>query len=131
MRLPRTSGKPTSTLVPSSTATETAFRTWVATAIREPGLALVATNIRFRDGSFSNFNNTDLSGDAGFNEIFPLFNWYIIETDTTRYKTTGVTWSMTRVAPPTATLVRRPHCAAAHKSRALLAQHLRGESATG
>ena len=56
----------------------------------EPGLALVATNIRFRDGSFSNFNNTDLSGAAGFNEIFPLFNWYTIETDTTRYKTTGV-----------------------------------------
>src|SRR6266403_1109555 len=34
----------------------------------EPGLALVATNIRFRDGSFSNFNNTDLNGFAGFNE---------------------------------------------------------------
>ena len=56
----------------------------------EPGLALVATNIRFRDGSFSNFNNTDLNGYAGFNEVFPLFNWYVIETDTTRYKTTGV-----------------------------------------
>src|SRR5262249_29160867 len=26
---------------------------------KEQGLALVATNIRFRDGSFSNFNNTD------------------------------------------------------------------------
>jgi len=56
----------------------------------EPGLALVATNIRFRDGSFSNFNNTDLNGYAGFNEVFPLFNWYVVETDTTRYKTTGV-----------------------------------------
>ncbi len=56
----------------------------------EPGLALVATNIRFRDGSFSNFNNTDLNGFAGFNEVFPLFNWYVIETDSTRYKTTGV-----------------------------------------
>jgi hypothetical protein len=55
----------------------------------EPGLALVATNNRFRDGSFSNFNNTDLSGNAGFNEIFPLFNWYVIETDATRYKNTG------------------------------------------
>jgi hypothetical protein len=54
------------------------------------GLALVATNIRFRDGSFSNFNNTDLAGNAGFNEVFPLFNWYVIETDSTRYKTTGV-----------------------------------------
>jgi Bacterial Ig domain len=56
----------------------------------EPGLALVATNIRFRDGSFSNFNSTDLNGFAGFNEVFPLFSWYTIETDTTRYKSTGV-----------------------------------------
>jgi hypothetical protein len=55
----------------------------------EPGLTLVATNIRFRDGSFSNFNNTDLSGNAGFNEVFPLFSWYVVETDTTRYKNTG------------------------------------------
>jgi hypothetical protein len=55
----------------------------------EPGLALVATNNRFRDGSFSNFNNTDLQGNAGFNEIFPLFSWYVIETDSTRYANTG------------------------------------------
>ncbi|HYM21942.1 MAG TPA: Ig-like domain-containing protein, partial [Vicinamibacterales bacterium] len=55
----------------------------------EQGLALVATNNRFRDGSYSNFNNTDLFGNAGFNEIFPLFSWYVIETDTTRYKSTG------------------------------------------
>jgi hypothetical protein len=57
---------------------------------KEPGLALVATNNRFRDGSYSNFNNTDLMGNAGFNEIFPLFSWYVIESDTTRYKTTGI-----------------------------------------
>ncbi|PYY10931.1 MAG: hypothetical protein DMG69_05250 [Acidobacteria bacterium] len=55
----------------------------------ESGLTLVATNIRFRDGSYSNFNNTDLSGNAGFNEVFPLFAWYVIETDSTRYKNTG------------------------------------------
>jgi hypothetical protein len=55
----------------------------------EAGLALVPTNIRFRDGSFSNFNNTDLDGNAGFNEVFPLFSWYVIETDNTRYKNTG------------------------------------------
>jgi hypothetical protein len=55
----------------------------------EPGLSLVATNIRFRDGSFSNFNSTDLDGNAGFNEVFPLFSWYVIETDSTRYKNTG------------------------------------------
>ncbi len=55
----------------------------------EPGLSLVVTNIRFRDGSFSNFNSTDLNGNAGFNEVFPLFNWYVVETDSTRYKNTG------------------------------------------
>ena len=55
----------------------------------EPGLTLVPTNIRFRDGSFSNFNNTDLNGNAGFNEVFPLFSWYVVETDSTRYKNTG------------------------------------------
>ena len=55
----------------------------------EQGLSLVATNIRFRDGSYSNFNNTDLSGNAGFNEVFPLFSWYVVETDTTRYKSTA------------------------------------------
>jgi hypothetical protein len=56
----------------------------------EPGLTLVATNIRFRDGSYSNFNNTDLTGNAGFNEVFPLFSWYVVETDSTRYKNTGI-----------------------------------------
>jgi hypothetical protein len=55
----------------------------------EPGLSLVYTNVRYRDGSFSNFNSTDLNGDAGFNEVFPLFNWYVVETDSTRYKNTG------------------------------------------
>jgi Bacterial cadherin-like domain len=56
----------------------------------EPGLALVPINNRFRDGSYSNFNNTDLNGFAAYNEIFPLFNWYVLEADTTRYKQTGV-----------------------------------------
>ena len=55
----------------------------------ESGLPLVATNVRFRDGSFSNFNSTDLRGNAGFNEEFPLFSWYVLETDVTRYKNTG------------------------------------------
>jgi hypothetical protein len=55
----------------------------------EDGLTLVSTNNRFRDGSYSNFNNTDLAGNAGFNEIFPLFSWYVIESDSTRYKSTG------------------------------------------
>src|SRR5512143_3911638 len=56
----------------------------------EPGLPLVATNIRYRDGSIGFFNNTDLNGYAGFNEIFPFFNWLVLEADTTRFKQTGV-----------------------------------------
>ena len=56
----------------------------------EPGLPLVTTNNRYRDGSYSNFNNTDLGGKAGYNEIFPLFNWYVMDTDLTRYKQSGV-----------------------------------------
>ena len=56
----------------------------------EPGLPLVATNIRYRDGSIGFFNNTDLEGNAGFNEVFPFLNWLVVETDYTRYKTTGV-----------------------------------------
>ena len=55
----------------------------------EPGLPLVPTNIRYRDGSISNLNSTDLGGFAGFNEVFPIFNWYVLETDSNRYKNTG------------------------------------------
>ena len=55
----------------------------------EQGLSLVPTNIRYRDGSISNLNSTDLDGFAGFNEVFPIFNWYVMETDSTRYKGTG------------------------------------------
>jgi hypothetical protein len=56
---------------------------------QKPGLSLVATNVRFRDGSYSNFNSTDLNGYATFNEVFPLFNWYVVESDSTRHKNTG------------------------------------------
>ncbi len=55
----------------------------------EQGLSLVPTNIRYRDGSISNLNSTDLQGFAGFNEVFPIFNWYVVETDSNRYKNTG------------------------------------------
>jgi hypothetical protein len=55
----------------------------------EPGLALVNTNIRYRDGSFGFFNNTDLNGFAGWNEIFPFMNWLVAETTSTRFKQTG------------------------------------------
>jgi len=55
----------------------------------EPGLSLVPTNIRYTDGSYSNFNSTDLNGFAAFNEVFPTFAWYALETDVARYKNTG------------------------------------------
>ena len=74
----------------------------------EAGLTLVPTNIRFRDGSFSNFNNTDLNGIAGFNEIFPLFSWYVIETDTTRYKNTGTHVVYDAGGPADGQLLRQP-----------------------
>jgi hypothetical protein len=56
----------------------------------EPGLALVPIDVRFRDGSFSNLNNSDLNGYAAYNETFPLFNWYVLAVDTLRDKQTGV-----------------------------------------
>jgi uncharacterized repeat protein (TIGR01451 family) len=54
----------------------------------EAGLALVNTNIRYRDGSIGFFNNTDLNGYAGFNEVFPFMNWLVVETTQTRFKPT-------------------------------------------
>ncbi|MBI4695285.1 MAG: hypothetical protein HY749_14800 [Gammaproteobacteria bacterium] len=56
----------------------------------EPGLPLVPFNVRYRDGSYENFNNTDFEGYAGFNEIFPRLNWLVVDTDQARYKLTGV-----------------------------------------
>jgi hypothetical protein len=56
----------------------------------EAGLALVNTNIHYRDGSIGFFNNTDLNGYAGFNEVFPFMNWLVVETTSTRFKPTGV-----------------------------------------
>ncbi|MGU7780090.1 choice-of-anchor Q domain-containing protein [Burkholderia sp. PU8-34] len=52
-------------------------------------IALASVNMRFRDGSFSNFNVTDANGIAPFNEVFPLFNWYVVDDDMTRYAPTG------------------------------------------
>ncbi len=56
----------------------------------EGGIPLINTTVRFRDGSLANTQLTDFTGTANFNETFPLFNWYVVETDTTRYKTTGI-----------------------------------------
>jgi hypothetical protein len=56
----------------------------------EPGVSQIPMNVRFRDGSISNFLTTDSNGSVTANEVFPLFNWYVLESDTTRYTGTGV-----------------------------------------
>ena len=55
----------------------------------EVGIPFLNTTVRYRDGSMANNLLTDFTGVANFNETFPLFNWYVVETDNTRYKTTG------------------------------------------
>jgi hypothetical protein len=53
------------------------------------GIPFAPVSVRYRDGSLSNNLLADFTGTANFNEEFPLFNWYVVETDTTRYKNTG------------------------------------------
>ncbi|MDB6091076.1 MAG: multicopper oxidase type 3 [Gammaproteobacteria bacterium] len=48
-------------------------------------LAQIPITIRYRNGSISNVLQTDSNGNATFNELFPLFNWYVAEVDQTRY----------------------------------------------
>ena len=55
----------------------------------EAGIPLVNVAVRLRDGSLENLLATDFTGTANFNETFPLFSWYVVETDVTRYKNTG------------------------------------------
>jgi hypothetical protein len=56
----------------------------------ELGIPFASVSIRYRDGELANNGLTDFSGVVPFNETFPLFNWYTVETDPTRYKTTGI-----------------------------------------
>jgi hypothetical protein len=60
------------------------------TGLLEPGLLQVPTRIRMRNGKINNTLLSDITGASHFNETFPLFNWYVIESDTTRFKGTGV-----------------------------------------
>ncbi len=55
----------------------------------EAGIPFANVAVRLRDGSIENLLGTDFTGTANFNETFPLFAWYTVETDTTRYKNTG------------------------------------------
>jgi Bacterial Ig domain len=56
----------------------------------EPGLLQIPSRIRFRNGKINNTLFSDINGLTHFNETFPLFSWYVAETDTTRFKSTGV-----------------------------------------
>lgn len=58
--------------------------------VAEPGLIQVPNRVRLRNGKFNNTLLSDSSGHANFNETFPLFNWYVVESDNTRFKNTGV-----------------------------------------
>ena len=55
----------------------------------EIGIPFSFVAIRYRDSQIANQGITDFSGQNPFNETFLLFNWYVAEADTTRYKTTG------------------------------------------
>ncbi len=56
----------------------------------EPGISNVPLYVRYRDGAPSNTTLTDSTGNGILVELFPLFNWYVAESDTTRFKQTGV-----------------------------------------
>jgi hypothetical protein len=55
----------------------------------ETGIPFLFVAVRLRDGSLENQTLTDFTGTANFNETFPLFSWYAVESDATRYKNTG------------------------------------------
>jgi hypothetical protein len=56
----------------------------------EIGIPLIYTMVHYRDGHNANALTTDFNGIANFNETFPLFNWYVVDADSGRYKTTGI-----------------------------------------
>jgi hypothetical protein len=56
----------------------------------ETGISNVPLTVRYRNGSISNSTLSDSSGNGILVELFPLFNWYVSEADTTRFKQTGV-----------------------------------------
>jgi hypothetical protein len=55
-----------------------------------PGLLQVPVRVRMRNGKFNNTLFSDIGGNTHFDETFPLFNWYVVESDTTRFRGTGV-----------------------------------------
>ncbi len=57
----------------------------------EPGIADQAQNIRFRDGSIYQSALTKSDGTYAFTEVFPFFNFMVVEGDYARFKSTGAT----------------------------------------
>ncbi len=57
----------------------------------DAGISNVPLTLRFRNGAISNVVPTDSNGNGILAELFPLFNWYVSEADTSRFKQTGVT----------------------------------------
>ena len=64
-------------------------KTGVSPGPNSAGIPFANVAVRLRDGSLENLLVTDFTGVANFNESFPLFSWYTVETDVTRYKNTG------------------------------------------
>jgi hypothetical protein len=58
--------------------------------LTEPGLLQVPNRVRQRNGKFVNTQFSGIDGLAHFDETFPLFAFYTVETDNTRFRSTGV-----------------------------------------
>jgi hypothetical protein len=56
----------------------------------DPGLIQVPVRIRQVNGKPLNMEFSELDGTAAFDETFPAFAWYAVESDTTRFRSTGV-----------------------------------------
>jgi hypothetical protein len=56
----------------------------------EPGLIQSPVRVRQVNGKLLNIEFSELDGEAAFDETFPAFAWYTVESDTTRFRGTGV-----------------------------------------
>ncbi len=56
----------------------------------EPGLIQSPVRVRQVNGKPLNIEFSELDGEAAFDETFPAFAWYTVESDTTRFRSTGV-----------------------------------------
>ena len=54
-------------------------------------LFVQGTGIRFRDGTVYQAFPTDVFGGIPYDEVFPFFNWMLMEVGYDRYKATGAT----------------------------------------